>query len=241
MWQGADRQAPFRNLRDANFAAFEKREAALMALRPQLEAWQPGRERKQIFDRILDAQASLHGLLVDIQSAMPTQPILPGLDLREGASFSVSNLRLARRTGGLGEFRNEMVVEIVQSHRPDDGASTGGMPERGGATLIVDLSNWDLRYIIYKRLYAHLPDQPGDGTGQLSMRLSLNETGRAGTAGESPRQLWQGEDDASPASQLARAYGPATPDTAYAIRRMRREPFRMLHHLSADGQQGGPA
>ena len=31
---------------------------------------------------------------------------------------------------------------------------------RGGATVIVDLRSWDIRYIIYKSLYRRLPDDP---------------------------------------------------------------------------------
>jgi hypothetical protein len=207
-----------------------------------LEGWQPGSSRSAVFDQALNAQADLHGLLTEIQGSLPpTKTIVPGIDLRERASFSVSNLRLARRTGALGEFRNEMVVEVVQAHRPTGEASVMGLPPRGGATLIVDLADWKVRYVIYKRLYARLPLEPGDETGQLAMRLERHAAERRATA-DRPRPVWQGEDDDSPYARLARTYSTPEADGTNAARLMRREPFRLLHHFydrTLDGEEGG--
>lgn len=230
MWSAPQPGNPIHNLRDGNPEAFRKREDTLASLRLLLDHWQPGRSRKELFDGILDAQASVHGLLRDIHAALPAHELLPGLDLRDGANFSVSNMRLARRTGALGEFRNEMIFEVVQSHAPPEGRSAATLPRRGGATIVIDLSTWDVRYIIYKRLYSRLPATPGDGTGELARRLLRRDIEQVNQLAGRPRATWQGEDAESPLVRLARAYGVLQADGEEATVAMRREPFRFLHH-----------
>ncbi len=240
LWQGPSIDSPLQNLRDANQTAFSRRESTLRSLQSQLEVWEPGKSRSALFEGILDAQASIHGLLTEIQQSMPQKPLVPGIDLRKGASFSVSNLRLARKTGAHGAFRNEMIFEVVQSHRLKGVTRSTALPPRGGATLVVDLSTWDIRYVIYKRLYASLPDAAGDGTGKLAIRLVRRQSERDRLAAARPQSEWKGEATEEPLQRLAQTYGSLDPDSDDAAIAIRDEPFRFLHHTYiATGDRAG--
>lgn len=205
---------------------------ALEALRPALEAWQPRADpahpaddhRRAVFYSILDAQASLHQLLEAMQGQLADDRMLiPGLDLRDGAGFSVGNLRPARRVGPLGEFLLELVVEVVQTYRAPD-AAPNRMPFRGGATLVVDLRNWDVRYVVYKRLYEQLPTR-ARGEAALVDRyrrhLRFDEQRRLGAA----QALWL-DDSAVLEDPLAAPYRSAARE-AEAV--LRDEPFALVH------------
>jgi hypothetical protein len=124
------------------------------------ETPRPGGARADIFERSQEAQVQLHRTLKAMQANLPPdQSLIPGLDLRPDASFSVGNLRPARRIGSQGEYHTELIVEVVQTHRSDPPT---GVPARGGATLVVDLRTWNVHYIIYKRLIDQLksPSEP---------------------------------------------------------------------------------
>ncbi len=122
-------------------------------LRCAVLEWQPGGDREAIFQHIREAQAALGGFLQGAATRWPgsqwARQLMPGIDV--GASFSVANLRPARRIGPNGQFLTEVVFEVVQParNRPDEEA--GGMPLRGGVTVIVGLDDWRVRYTIYKR------------------------------------------------------------------------------------------
>jgi hypothetical protein len=92
-----------------------------------------------------------------------------------------------------------MVVEVVQQDQSADGTT-----RRGGASLIVDLGTKEIRYVIYKRLYA--PRKPGEPVRELAseaaQRLWLDdsETGLTrhdALAAASARQAPEELDDAS--------------------------------------------
>lgn len=51
-------------------------------------------------------------------------------------------------TGARGHIRNELIAEEVETTRT--GGEDGSIPQRGGATLVVDLGSWDVRYVSYK-------------------------------------------------------------------------------------------
>mgnify|MGYP002335996405 CR=1 FL=1 len=181
-----------------------------------LEGWQPGTCRDEVFRKILTAQAGLHTLLAAAGEEQPD--LVPGLDLRRGKRFSVGNLRPARRIGPLGEFRTEMAVEIVQTDRTDR-ADGDGLPLRGGATLIVDLNTWEIRYIIAKSLYRELPpDLAAAETGPLADRLLR----RLAAARERP--AWRGEAAPNRAGRLAATYRGARRRQG-----LHDEPFALLH------------
>lgn len=132
----------------------------LQELRRALFDWQPGQERRAIFDRIRGMQGMLHDYLEAMPEGEDKRALLGGIDTRR--SFQVTNLRPARRIGPRGEFRTEMVVEVLQrkdalTDSPPQEAETiaaSRIPFRGGVTLIVGLENdnYVVRYAIYKRL-----------------------------------------------------------------------------------------
>lgn len=195
-----------------------------------LDQWEPGRERAQIFLDILEAQSALHELLRKAQAGLPAgQALLPGFDLRGAAGFRVGNMRPARRVGQHGEFRTEMVVEIVQQLPRRSRAERGAVPFRGGCTLIVDMQTMDVRYVIYKRLYESLPTRGGGRDGvpvaRYHRQQRFERRQRAGGAGVA-QALWQGEDDSSLADWLVDTYAPATSE-----RRAWHEPFALMHRV----------
>ena len=187
-----------------------------------LEMWQPGTGRERVFQTILGVQRELHEVLEGLQGGRGRRPtLLPGLDWRREARFTIYNLRPARRLGPHGEFRTEVVFEIIQTDRSGYETSDG-MPLRGGATLVLDLSTWDIRYIIYKGLYRTLPGvvnstAPGDRgvlVNRLQRRLVSGQPG-----------VWQGEGTDSPGRQLLATYSSVQRRRHAA----RTEPFALLH------------
>ena len=117
-----------------------------------LLAWAPGKSRRTIFEGILQSQKRLHKFFKHEMSPGVREEVLNGIDTEE--SFHVTNLRPARRIGPRGEFRTEMVVEVIQTKRVGDDDELGRRPPfRGGVTLIVSLEDGDyrVRYAIYKR------------------------------------------------------------------------------------------
>lgn len=199
----------------------EKNLEVLQQLRVALEAWVPGKKRDELFRVRLEAQSILHGMLKIIQAHHPGEDIIPGLDLRDKARFEVSNVRLARRTGLRGHFRNELIAEVVQTTRT--GGDDGSPPQRGGATLIVDLSTWNVRYVIYKRLYQRLPEARDD-TGDVAMRIARREAG-AIRADRNART--REEETGSFVARLAETYG--IDDHRQERGAAGREPFALLH------------
>lgn len=121
-------------------------------LRRAVLAWGPNAERKSVFESIKAVQRLLNGYLraagTQESSRSWALAIMPGIDFATG--FSVANVRPARRIGPDGQFLTEMIFEVVQpaGNAP---AASGGMPLRGGVTVIVSLDDWRVRYVIYKR------------------------------------------------------------------------------------------
>ncbi|HUG16839.1 MAG TPA: S8 family serine peptidase, partial [Thermomicrobiales bacterium] len=231
-WHPPDTDTRLQNL--TQISGFtDSYEQMLRRLGGALERWQPGSDRADIFVDILDAQRVMHYLLRSMQRQIgPDHMLLPGLDLRGRASFSVGNLRPARRVGPRGEFRTEMVVEVVQRLPGGDRA----LPFRGGSTLIVDMQTWDVRYVIYKRLFERLPTRGGgrDGTpaGRSHRQAAFAERQRAGVAGGA-QAIWQGEDDRALAERLASVYAPVEVTTT------RDEPFALMHRGAERSEHAG--
>ncbi len=223
-WRGVEPEsllaAKLRDIRDEKEPG--RREVANLVA--ALERWEPGCARDDVFRNGLAAQRQLHSALVGMQPDDVLSPrVIPGLDLRKGASISVGNLRTARRIGPQGEFRTEMIVEVVQTDRRTREGVAPAWPIRGGATLIFDLSTWEIRYIISKGLYRKLPKstdpEQGDDAGELTNRLKR----QSGFARRSA--LWQGEATANSAGRLAGTYGVSARQRRMAVG----EPFALLH------------
>jgi Subtilase family len=61
--------------------------------------------------------------------------------------FEVHSVRPARRIGPDGQQRTDLIIEITQSWLPKEGGKY-----RGGCTLIIDLEEYSIRYVIRKRV-----------------------------------------------------------------------------------------
>ena len=202
---------------------YEARDAApdfTATLVATLEAWRPGGDRRKVFNNVMAAQAAFYQFLKCIldDEQPDAEDVLPGLDLRPGAIFNVDNMRPARRIGVQGEFRTEMIVEVVQTCDPESARATGAIPFRGGATLIIDLQSWEIRYTIFKRLWETPPKSAGGDGGELSRR-------RQRSMRPAPRAAWQGELAADPLQRLAATYS-REDDTRWSTQV---EPFALLH------------
>lgn len=224
-WRGPE-NGSFSNLERTGQFRGDFRSLLETALRPALAQWEPGKSRAAIFTLIHRGQAAFHQMLQTMQRSVPDdQPLLPGLDLR-GERFSVTNLRPARRVGLQGEYRTEMVVDIVQSFQPRGPAQKTERPFRGGATLIVDMRTWDIRYIIAKRLYAELPPAPGCGgvaANRIQFQRAFERRAHDALTGAALEAAWQGE-DAGELAQLSRAYRHVDGRPSLPA-----EPFALLH------------
>ncbi|MCC6792014.1 MAG: hypothetical protein IT336_10020, partial [Thermomicrobiales bacterium] len=201
-------------------------EPELDGLLDSIQAWnpqgtragvQPGGDRATMFNRMLNAQVALNRIIKLGQQTPPDQRLtIPGVDLSQKASFSISNLRLARRIGPLGDFRTEMMFTIVQTPRDLSGIPEGDIVPRGGATCIVDLRTWQVRYVVYKRLYEELPSASLPD-GRLASRFASRTAAARGMA------AWLGEGNQSLADQLAATY------EGWSGGLTTREPFALLH------------
>jgi subtilisin family serine protease len=142
--------------RRSRFKTDEGSSRVINMVRRALFAWQPGEPRENIFNAIHDAQEKLHEFFESMPEGRTKDAILGGINTRR--SFQVTNLRPARRIGPRGEFRTEMVVEILQTRKAtsadEEADERLDIPFRGGVTLIVGMdqeNNYVVRYAIHKR------------------------------------------------------------------------------------------
>jgi len=80
--------------------------------------------------------------------------------------FEVHSVRPVRRVGPDGQQRLDLVVEITQSWMPE-----GGDKYRGGSTLIIDLEQSRIRYVIRKRV-----GHPQRISSQQGFRMALADS-----------------------------------------------------------------
>lgn len=95
-------------------------------------------------NQVSDEEFELLGLLRIPKNV----PMVLGDTKGEMRRFEVHSVRPARRIGPGGQTQIDLVVEITQTFRPD--RPLGGR-FRGGVTLLIDLENNRVRYIIRKR------------------------------------------------------------------------------------------
>ncbi|SFN68017.1 S8 family serine peptidase [Dokdonella immobilis] len=79
------------------------------------------------------------------------KPVPKTIDGRAGMlrKIEVHSVRPAHRIGPDGQRRDDLIVEITQTWRPDDDSAAR---YRGGCTLIVDLGQREIRYLVRKRV-----------------------------------------------------------------------------------------
>jgi hypothetical protein len=89
-----------------------------------------------------------------------------GSDSGTLSPFEVHSVRPVRRVGPDGQQRLDLVVEITQSWMPE-----GGYKYRGGSTLIIDLEQTRIRYVVRKRV-----GHPQRISSQQGFRMALADT-----------------------------------------------------------------
>ena len=92
--------------------------------------------------------------------------LLVGNDVGTLSPFEIHSVRPVRRVGPDGQQRLDLVVEITQSW-----TSPGGEKYRGGSTLIVDLEQSRIRYVVRKRV-----GHPQRISNQQGFRIALADT-----------------------------------------------------------------
>jgi hypothetical protein len=125
------------------------------SIRDRILQWDLRSDREAIFNLHRIQRATLHDWIDQEKHVL--RNIFQGLDL-ETMKFEVHSLRPARRVGPDGEQLADMVVEITQrrdEYLTPERAKAGGEPDfvfRGGATLIIDLETYKIRYYINKNI-----------------------------------------------------------------------------------------
>ena len=124
--------------------------------RDGLLAWDLRSDRENIGNQQHLLRRALHIWIARRKDLM--RGILKGIDL-DGMKFEVHSLRPARRVGPDGEQLADMVIEITQQRGEYIDPAAAGRPDarpdfkfRGGATLIVDLETYKIRYYINKSI-----------------------------------------------------------------------------------------
>lgn len=192
-----------------------------------------GSRRQEIFEEVRSAQRILNRYLRSILGRAPDKPRHPlGEVLRHcllqdnkedprTVSFSLANLRPARRIGPHGEFLTELVFEVVRSVPLDEGDTERRF--RGGITVIVNAEDWRVRYLIYKRLMSTERRDIQRGYQRQALTMGF---GAAEYHCPEPPAGWEerrGEQD-----EAMRSSSCACRRTTR--RRHLREPFALLHH-----------
>jgi hypothetical protein len=112
------------------------------------------KDREKLFHRTREERRELHKKLVRAFHAAPdfTGPL--ALDLSNGQGFEVHELRPSMRSTPDGRYLPQVVVALTQSRKLPADPETG-TPEhvfRGGATVLVDLTTPQIKYVVKKRL-----------------------------------------------------------------------------------------
>ncbi|GEP60586.1 S8 family serine peptidase [Reyranella soli] len=87
-----------------------------------------------------------------VRANAPGQPLRQVMiDGKKGkvSRIEIGSVRPAWRVAPNGDILSDIIVEMTQRWKPDDG---GGKSFRGGCTIICDLDSGDVRYVIRKRV-----------------------------------------------------------------------------------------
>lgn len=148
-WQGFD---PARFTRKVNAEVGKQYKAVLDGLRQYAEACIYLKDRAELFEVTRGQRRKLHNQLVVAFKAVPA--FAKALSLDPEKRFEVHELRRALRIDSDGRNVPQVIVSLTQSETLKD-ADTPRHTFRGGSTLVVDLSQHDLKAVKY-RIYKNI-------------------------------------------------------------------------------------
>ncbi len=128
--------------------------------------WRRDSDRDEVFRNWNQAAARLYIDVLDkpetpdaffaalglVRASAPGQPLRQvTIDGKKGkvSRIEIGSVRPAWRVAPNGDILSDVIVEMTQRWKPDDG---GGKSFRGGCTIICDLDSGDVRYVIRKRV-----------------------------------------------------------------------------------------
>jgi subtilisin family serine protease len=107
-------------------------------------------DRKQLFERTFEHRQALHTVLKSVLGK--DHGFAAKLQLNPGLNFEVAELRRSLRVNPNGESTPQVIVGIVQSQPLPMEGSPEPHTFLGGSTIVVDLSEPAIDYVIYKRI-----------------------------------------------------------------------------------------
>uniref|UniRef100_UPI004049EF2C S8 family serine peptidase n=1 Tax=Desulfobacca sp. TaxID=2067990 RepID=UPI004049EF2C len=111
-------------------------------------------DRRKLFQATRRYRQLLHkpmtALLQSISDDKERQLLAQGFGLDATLPLEVHELRRAIRIGPTGRHQPQVMVALTQSRPFSEPTGAGNIPFRGGATLIVDLSQPGIQYAIFK-------------------------------------------------------------------------------------------
>jgi subtilisin family serine protease len=110
------------------------------------------KDRERLFNRTREERRELHKKLVRAFQAEPDFAQHLALDLTNGQGFEVHELRPSMRSTPDGRYIPQVVVALTQSARVAADGETPAHVFRGGSTLVVDLTQPEIKYVVRKRL-----------------------------------------------------------------------------------------
>lgn len=112
------------------------------------------KDRKRLFNAARAERLALHCQLEDAFAALPQFATELGLEIKAGKSFKVHELRPAMRSSPDGRSLPQVIVSLTQSVIVSAAPQTRtpAFKFRGGATLVVDLTVPEVKYVIFKRI-----------------------------------------------------------------------------------------
>ncbi|HSM03408.1 MAG TPA: S8 family serine peptidase [Longimicrobiales bacterium] len=120
-------------------------------LKDYAEACTYVKSRRELFDRTAQVREAVRNKLAE---AVKEKELASVLGIDPDHPFEVQEIRRALRIPSGGSVSPEVIVNVVQTRKlpanPDDG--TPAHTFSGGATLVVDLAEEALKYVIFKRV-----------------------------------------------------------------------------------------
>jgi subtilisin family serine protease len=147
-WQGVD----FAGLHKGKDGITKRYLEMMEQLKRYADACLYVKDRERLFHRTREERRELHKKLVRAFHAEPDFPQRLALDLANGQGFEVHELRPSMRSTPDGRYIPQVVVALTQSARVAADGDTPAHVFRGGSTLVVDLAEPEIKYVVRKRL-----------------------------------------------------------------------------------------